>query len=123
MKPYIPYFFILALLIAAARPNFMKIAPLCHAIPKPPLRGYPGAMEQIFTDLKSRLLEITGNRLIKVVLYGSRARGDYSGGSDTDIAIIVQGLTREMKGRLLSRVAKALALPLVIWYIKKKEDE
>ena len=62
-------------------------------------------MEQIFADLKSRLLEITGDRLIKVVLYGSRARGDYSGGSDTDIAIIVRGLTREMKGCLLSRVA------------------
>jgi len=62
-------------------------------------------MEQIFADLKSRLLEITGDRLIKVVLYGSRARGDYSGGSDTDIAVIVRGLTREMKGRLLSRVA------------------
>jgi predicted nucleotidyltransferase len=62
-------------------------------------------MEQIFSDLKNRLLEITGDRLIKVVLYGSRARGDYSEGSDTDIAIIVRGLTREMKGRLLSRVA------------------
>jgi predicted nucleotidyltransferase len=62
-------------------------------------------MEQIFTDLKSRLLETAGDRLIKVVLYGSRARGDHSEGSDTDIVIIVRGLTREMKGRLLSRVA------------------
>jgi hypothetical protein len=63
-------------------------------------------MERIFTDLKSRLQEVTGDRLIKMVLYGSRARGDYSEDSDTDIAIIVRGLTREMKRRLLSSVAE-----------------
>ncbi|MBM4272756.1 MAG: nucleotidyltransferase domain-containing protein [Deltaproteobacteria bacterium] len=62
-------------------------------------------MEQIFADLKSRLQEIAGDRLIKVVLYGSRSRGDYSEESDTDIAIIVRGLTREMKEQLLNRVA------------------
>ena len=35
-------------------------------------------MEQILVDLKKSLQEIAGDRLIKMVLYGSRARGDFS---------------------------------------------
>jgi len=44
--------------------------------------------------------------MIKMVLYGSRARGDYNEESDTDIAIIIRGLSRELKDRILSRVAE-----------------
>lgn len=62
-------------------------------------------MEQILIDLKKRLQEVAGDRLIRIVLYGSRARGDYSEGSDTDIAVVVRGLTREMKDTMLNRVA------------------
>jgi predicted nucleotidyltransferase len=62
-------------------------------------------MEQILVDLKKSLQEITGDRLIKMVLYGSRARGDFSEDSDTDIAIVIRGLSPEMKRRMLSRVA------------------
>jgi predicted nucleotidyltransferase len=62
-------------------------------------------MEQILIDLKKSIEEIAGNRLLKIVLYGSRARGDYDDDSDTDIAIIIRGLTREMKHQILSRVA------------------
>jgi predicted nucleotidyltransferase len=50
-------------------------------------------MEQILIDLKKRLQEIAGDRIVRMVLYGSRARGDYSEGSDTDIAVIVRGLS------------------------------
>ena len=62
-------------------------------------------MEKILIDLKKSLQEITGDRLIKMVLYGSRARGDYGRDSDTDIAIVVRGLSMEMKHRMLNRVA------------------
>jgi len=62
-------------------------------------------MEQILIDLKKRLQEIAGDRIVRMVLYGSRARGDYSEGSDTDIAVIVRGLSREMKDAMLNRVA------------------
>jgi len=62
-------------------------------------------MEKILVDLKKSVQEIVGDHLIKMVLYGSRARGDYNEDSDTDIAIVVRGLSREMKHRMLSRVA------------------
>ena len=62
-------------------------------------------MEQILVDLKNSLQEIVGDRLVKMVLYGSRARGDFGEDSDTDIAIVVRGLSREMKRQMLSRVA------------------
>ena len=52
-------------------------------------------MEQILVDLKKSIQEIAGDRLIKMVLYGSKASGDYSKDSDTDIAIVVRGLSRE----------------------------
>jgi predicted nucleotidyltransferase len=62
-------------------------------------------MEDILADLKNRIQEVTGDRLIKMVLYGSRARGDFSKDSDTDIAIVIRDLSPEMKRRMLSRVA------------------
>jgi predicted nucleotidyltransferase len=62
-------------------------------------------MEQILVDLKKCVQEIAGDRLIKMVLYGSRARGDYGADSDMDIAIIVRGLSPEFKRRIMSRVA------------------
>ncbi len=40
-----------------------------------------------------------------MVLFGSRARGDYSDDSDVDVAIIVRGLTRELKMRVLEEIA------------------
>lgn len=55
--------------------------------------------------LKSRLTDELGDRLVKMVLYGSRARGDYRGDSDIDVAIIVRGLTGALKNRLLEIIA------------------
>jgi len=63
-------------------------------------------MEPILIELKKSIQEIAGDRMIKMVLYGSRARGDYNEESDTDIAIIIRGLSRELKDRILSRVAE-----------------
>ena len=55
-------------------------------------------------ELKDTLKNYLGDR-IKLILYGSRARGDYDNESDTDIGIIVRGLTREEKNQILDMVA------------------
>ena len=61
--------------------------------------------EQILIDLKNVIKATGSERILKIFLYGSRARGDYDIESDIDVAIIVRGLTRELKNRLLDAVA------------------
>jgi predicted nucleotidyltransferase len=58
----------------------------------------------VLTELKDSLKQVAGDRTVRLVLYGSRARGDYDKESDIDLAIIVQGLTRELKNRMLDKV-------------------
>ncbi len=58
----------------------------------------------VLRELKDVLKGFLGDR-VRLVLYGSRARGDYTKESDIDIAIIVQGLTRELKNQILNIVA------------------
>jgi len=57
-------------------------------------------------ELRRRLENLLGPDASKMVLFGSRARGDYSDNSDVDVAILVRGLTREMKNRILEEVAE-----------------
>ncbi|MBT9131354.1 MAG: hypothetical protein DDT41_01659 [candidate division WS2 bacterium] len=71
-------------------------------------------LNNVFTDeetnalreLKSTLRGLLGNNLVKLVLYGSRVRGDYDTESDIDVAIIIKGLTRELKNQILDVVAE-----------------
>ncbi|MDI6759778.1 MAG: nucleotidyltransferase domain-containing protein [Candidatus Brocadiaceae bacterium] len=59
----------------------------------------------ILKELKDNLIKITGNFMPRVILFGSRARGDYDEESDIDVAIVVRGLTREVKDQILNMVA------------------
>ena len=62
-------------------------------------------MDKELKELKGSLENLLGPQQFKLVLFGSRARGDYIDESDVDVAIIVPGLTREMKHQILDRVA------------------
>ena len=57
-------------------------------------------------ELRTSLGMILGDRLQRMVLFGSIARGDYTDESDIDVAIIIRGLTRELKYQILDRVAE-----------------
>ena len=57
------------------------------------------------TLLKGRLQELLRDSLVNLVLFGSRARGDYEESSDVDVAVIVRGLSRELKDRIYREVA------------------
>ena len=63
-------------------------------------------MENQLTDLKESLKLLLGDSLIKMVLFGSRARGDYDEDSDIDIAIIVRSLSKELKNEIFNQVAE-----------------
>ena len=45
----------------------------------------------ILSKLKSRLLELYSDRLIKVILFGSTARGTANQNSDIDVLIVLKG--------------------------------
>jgi len=57
-------------------------------------------------ELKESLETFLGDRLLRMILFGSIARGDYTDESDIDVAIIIRGLTRELKHQVLDRVAE-----------------
>jgi predicted nucleotidyltransferase len=80
----------------------------------------------ILEELKNNLIKITGNRMSKVILFGSRARDDYDEESDIDVAIVVKGLTREIKGKILNMVADIeikYLMPLATLVISEEDFE
>ena len=80
------------------------------------VKAYHEAMDStaILTDeeirralgaLKEGLKSLLGTSLVKLVLFGSRARGDADPDSDVDVAIIVSGYDAQMKNRMLDIIA------------------
>ena len=61
----------------------------------------PKNIQNIINKFLEEMTAILGNRIKKVILYGSYARGDYQKDSDIDIVAIVKGdrekLQRELK--------------------------
>jgi uncharacterized protein len=55
--------------------------------------------------LKKSISGFLGDKLIKMVLFGSKARREDNHDSDIDIAVIVSDLSRETKRNLLNLVA------------------
>ncbi len=77
-------------------------------------------------ELKKNLDDLLGPQVFKMVLFGSRARGDYSEESDVDVAILVRGLTREMKRGILDKVAEIeleYLLPISAFVLSQDEFE
>jgi predicted nucleotidyltransferase len=56
--------------------------------------------------LKDRLGSLLGRALVKLVLYGSRARGDADPDSDVDVAIVFRSTDGGMRNRILDVVAR-----------------
>lgn len=61
---------------------------------------------EILRELKESLESFLGDRLMRMALFGSTARGDYNHESDIDVAIIIRALTRKLKHQILDRVAE-----------------
>jgi len=53
-------------------------------------RPLDACTEQLIRAVKSRLEELYGSRLKGLILFGSRARGDFTEASDADVAIIFE---------------------------------
>ncbi|MCX6843181.1 MAG: nucleotidyltransferase domain-containing protein [candidate division WOR-3 bacterium] len=48
------------------------------------------SIQNILRELRRRLEALYGDRLVKVVLFGSQARGDANSDSDVDVAIVLK---------------------------------
>jgi predicted nucleotidyltransferase len=53
--------------------------------------------EEAITKLKALLDQKLGGNLKSVLLYGSKARGDYNNDSDIDILVVADTVTRDVK--------------------------
>ena len=58
----------------------------------------------VLREIKESVSDIAGPRRVTLVLFGSRARGDWEAGSDVDIAAVVENLTRAEHTRIIDAV-------------------
>jgi predicted nucleotidyltransferase len=75
-------------------------------------------------ELKEKLGGLLGPNAFKMILFGSRARGDYKEESDVDVAILVRRLTRETKHMILEQVAEIeleYLLPMSVLVLSEEE--
>lgn len=49
----------------------------------------PQQLESLLLELRQQLRQLYVDRLQKVILYGSYARGDYHAGSDVDVMVVL----------------------------------
>ena len=81
---------------------------------------------EVLRELRHSMESQLGDRLVKIVVFGSRARGDFDAESDTDIAIIVRELSRELKYQILDTVAEIemkFIIPLSVIIFSENEFE
>ena len=87
------------------------------------------ALASVLDELAENIHGLLGNRLDKIVLYGSYARGDNSGESDVDILVLTdlsaeenRKLRRELN-RVFSRIGLKHDVLLSMFLIDKKAYE
>ena len=78
--------------------------PYLDAMPAALPPSTPPHVRAALEDAKRRLEAVYGDRLDRVILYGSRARGDARPDSDVDLLVVLRGeyaAYRELKERLV----------------------
>jgi predicted nucleotidyltransferase len=61
------------------------------------------ALDPLLADLRSALDDLYGDRLVRLMLYGSQARGDTHEESDVDLLVVLEGPVKS--GREIRRMS------------------
>jgi predicted nucleotidyltransferase len=64
-------------------------------------------LKAILAELRSHFEEIYGDRLVKMVLFGSQARGDADADSDIDVLVVLKGQVQP--GEEIKRTSQVVA--------------
>jgi uncharacterized protein len=85
-------------------------------------------LKQILSELKSQLTTLYGERLEKLVLFGSQARGDAEPDSDIDVLVVLKGevdddLEIERTGSIMSQLSLRHSLVLSGVWVSVQEYE
>jgi hypothetical protein len=80
-------------------------------------------MDEIYTELVSRLKQAYGSKLKSVVLFGSHARGEARPESDRDILLIIDGLERNPLKRMRELRSLVLDMPVHFSFVAKNPEE
>jgi len=68
-------------------------------------------LKQILGELRSELETLYADRLVRVMLFGSQARGDAEPGSDIDVLVVLRGPVDDgAEGRGMSEFLASLSL-------------
>jgi len=57
--------------------------------------------EKAVLEFKKEVLEKLGNNVREITLFGSKARGDYTAGSDVDLLVVIKEEDRWMKREII----------------------
>jgi uncharacterized protein len=68
-------------------------------------------IRQVLAELRHRLSLLYGERLVRVILFGSRARGDALPDSDIDVMVVLKGeVDHEVERRRVIPITAELSL-------------
>ena len=57
----------------------------------------PDRLRALLADLRERLAALYGERLVRLVLYGSHARGEATEDSDVDVLVVLRGASHPFR--------------------------
>jgi predicted nucleotidyltransferase len=87
---------------------------------------FTASEESALKTVKKHLLRFLGGDIVRIVLFGSRARGDFTEDSDIDIAVVVKNLSAHRKRGIFDIVAKiefeyAVAVSILVFSLEDFE--